>query len=40
MGQPDKALEQWKRAKELGKDTEVLNQKIAEKRYIEDENAE
>lgn len=38
-GDKDKALEQWNRAKELGKDSEVLNRKIDEQQYIEDENA-
>ncbi|MGM9759497.1 MAG: tetratricopeptide repeat protein [Parabacteroides sp.] len=39
-GNEEKAVEQWMKAKELGKDTEVLNRKITEKKYIEDENAQ
>lgn len=35
-GEKDKALEQWKKAKEKGKDTDVLKQKIAKGIYIED----
>ena len=35
-GEKDKALEQWKKAKEMGKDTDVLKQKIAQGIYIED----
>ena len=35
-GEKDKALEQWKKAKEMGKDTDVLKQKIAKGIYIED----
>lgn len=27
------------KAKEMGKDSEILNRKIAEQQYIEDENA-
>ncbi len=35
-GEKDKALEQWMKAKERGKDTDVLKQKIAKGIYIED----
>lgn len=35
-GEKDKALEQWKKAKEMGKDTDVLKHKIAKGIYIED----
>ena len=35
-GEKDKALEQWKKAKEMGKDTDVLKQKIAKGIYMED----
>lgn len=35
-GEKDKALEQWKKAKELGKKSEVLDRKIAEGIYIEE----
>lgn len=35
-GEKDKALEQWKKAKEMGKDTDVLKQKVAKGIYIED----
>lgn len=35
-GEKDKALEQWKKAKEMGKDTDILKQKIAKGIYIED----
>ena len=38
-GDKEKAVEQWKKAKEMGKDTEILNRKIAEKQYIEDTEA-
>ena len=38
-GDMEKAAEQWKKAKEMGKDSEILNRKIAEQQYIEDENA-
>ena len=34
----EKAVEQWKKAKEAGKESEVLNRKIAEEKYIEDTN--
>lgn len=35
-GEKEKALEQWKKAKELGKKSEILDRKIAEEKYIED----
>lgn len=38
-GDKVKAVEQWKKAKELGKESEVLDRKIAEEKYIE-ENAD
>jgi tetratricopeptide (TPR) repeat protein len=38
-GNKEEALIQWKQAKEMGKKSEVLNRKIAEGMYIEDENA-
>ena len=38
-GNKEKAMEQWKKALELGKDTEVLREKIAKGEYIEDKNA-
>lgn len=38
-GNKEKALEQWKKAAELGKDTEVLRKKIEKGEYIEDKNA-
>ncbi|CAK7084183.1 MAG: Beta-barrel assembly-enhancing protease [Parabacteroides sp.] len=37
-GEKEKAVEQWKKAKEAGKESEVLNRKIAEEKYIEDTN--
>lgn len=37
-GEKEKAVEQWKKAKETGKESEVLNRKIAEEKYIEDMN--
>ncbi len=36
-GAKEKAVEQWKKALELGKDDEILQRKIAEEKYIEDE---
>ena len=36
-GDKEKALEQWKKAKEMGKESEVLDRKIAEGTYIEEE---
>lgn len=38
-GDKAKAVEQWKKAKEMGKQSEILDRKIAEETYIEDENA-
>ena len=38
-GDKEKAIEQWKKAKELGKEGSVLDRKINEGVYIEDENA-
>lgn len=38
-GEKEKALEQWKKAKELGKESKILDRKIAEEIYIE-ENVE
>ncbi|MEG1545476.1 MAG: hypothetical protein RR382_13305, partial [Tannerellaceae bacterium] len=35
-GDKDKALEQWKKAKEMGKKSDVLERKIAEQIYIEE----
>ena len=34
--EPDKALEQWKKAKELGSDSKTLDKKIKSKKYIEE----
>ena len=34
-GEEEKALEQWKKAKELGSDSETLDKKIKTKRYTE-----
>ena len=39
-GEKEKALEQWKKAKEMGKESEILDRKIAEEKYIEDPNAQ
>jgi tetratricopeptide (TPR) repeat protein len=39
-GNKEEALKQWKKAKEMGKTGEVLDRKIAEEKYIEDENAQ
>ena len=36
-GDKEKALEQWKKAKEMGKVSDVLDRKIAEETYIEEE---
>jgi tetratricopeptide (TPR) repeat protein len=33
-GEKEKAVEQWKKAKEMGKDDDVLNRKIEEEKYI------
>lgn len=38
-GEKEKAVEQWKKAKELGKESPVLDRKISEGIYIEDEDA-
>lgn len=38
-GEKEKAVEQWKKAKELGKESSVLDRKIKEGIYIEDEDA-
>ncbi len=38
-GEKEKAVEQWKKAKEMGKVSKVLDKKIAEQQYIEDKNA-
>lgn len=38
-GDKEKAVEQWKKAKEMGKVSEILDRKIAEGQYIEDVNA-
>ena len=35
-GEKDAAVEQWIKAKELGKESSVLDRKIAEKKYIEE----
>ena len=37
-GDKENAMIQWKKAKEMGKDTDILNQKIAKGIYIEDPN--
>ena len=34
-GEPEKALEQWKKAKELGSDSKTLDEKIRTGKYIE-----
>ena len=39
-GEVDKAVEQWEKALELGKDTNIVRKKIADKMYYEDENEE
>ena len=36
VGNKEKALEQWEKALEIGKDTETLKRKIADKTYYED----
>ena len=36
-GEKEKAVEQWKKAKELGKEGEVLDRKITEEKYIEEQ---
>jgi len=35
-GNEEKAVEQWEKAKELGKESETLDRKIAERKYIEE----
>lgn len=35
-GNKEKAVEQWKKAKEMGKESELLDRKIAEEKYIEE----
>ncbi|MDR1516576.1 MAG: tetratricopeptide repeat protein [Dysgonamonadaceae bacterium] len=35
IGETEKAVEQWKKAKELGSDSKTLNKKIKKKKYIE-----
>ena len=35
-GEEAKAVEQWKKAKEMGKESKVLDQKIAEQKYLEE----
>lgn len=35
-GNTEKALEQWKKAREMGKESEILDRKIAEEKYIEE----
>ncbi|MDR1203092.1 MAG: tetratricopeptide repeat protein [Tannerellaceae bacterium] len=35
-GEKEKAVEQWKKAKEMGKASDVLNRKIEEEKYIEE----
>ncbi|MCD8269272.1 MAG: tetratricopeptide repeat protein [Parabacteroides sp.] len=39
-GEKDKAVEQWKKAREMGKESEVLDRKIIEGKYIEEETAQ
>jgi len=39
QGEKEKAVEQWKKAKELGMESEVLDKKIAEETYFEDNEA-
>ena len=39
-GNKEKAVEQWKKAKEMGKESDILNRKITEETYIEDKNAQ
>ena len=40
IGDKEGALKQWIRAKEMGKESEILNRKIEEKTYFEDPDAE
>ena len=35
-GEKEKAIEQWKKAKEMGKESTILDEKIAKGEYIED----
>ena len=35
-GEEEKAVDQWKKAKEMGKESKVLERKIAEQKYIEE----
>ncbi|KAF5028385.1 hypothetical protein DSECCO2_659620 [anaerobic digester metagenome] len=35
-GEKEKAVEQWKKAKELGSDSKTLNKKIRRKEYIKE----
>ena len=39
IGNKDKAVEQWKKAREMGKESEILDRKIIEGKYIEEEEA-
>lgn len=39
IGDKDKAIEQWKKAREMGKESEILDRKIIEGKYIEEEEA-
>jgi tetratricopeptide (TPR) repeat protein len=39
-GDKEEALKQWKKAKEMGKESEILNRKIAEETYLEDPDSE
>jgi Putative Zn-dependent protease, contains TPR repeats len=38
-GEKEKAVEQWKKALEMGKDTEIIRKKITDETYYEDTNA-
>jgi tetratricopeptide (TPR) repeat protein len=38
-GNTEEALQRWKQAREMGKTGEVLERKISEEKYVEDENA-
>lgn len=38
-GEKEKAVEQWKKAQEMGKKSEILDRKIIEGKYIEDQSA-
>ena len=38
LGEKEKAVEQWKKAKEAGKEGTLIDRKIAEEKYIADEN--